>query len=296
MFFKGLVETNPMNLSQTLGEHAFNSALTLMSLYRYESALIMFISSVEAFLSDIDYDPENVDKRSIYQKLSAFEKRFPDILRNFKYYSESDENPKKLMKDAIDLRNTIAHANSTNQTQAGASCAILTTLLPMLQAIHKSLFNMELTERLVGLEQLFSISFYLRKNGDLVGNDWTRALAPITWGIQNIISPNYAPKYLWDDEGYENDRSEYILRAWLHKRAQSDLDEEQLCCPICDHISVGLRFSINAEDQIEIDEAHCVNCQLELGNTPLDTLMSQSLFDAYFTEHEPRLRKEFGLS
>ena len=69
------------------------------------------------------------------------------------------------MYDAINLRNIIAHAKSTNQTKAQAAKAISSAVLPMLQAIYKSLFEKELTGQFTDdrLKELFEIAFYLRK-------------------------------------------------------------------------------------------------------------------------------------
>ena len=73
------------------------------------------------------------------------------------------------------------------------------------------------------------------------------------------------------------------------------LDDEILFCPTCYQHSVGLKFTVNSEEQLEIEKAHCVNCQLDLGDTRLDKLISQALFDTYLTENETRIRADFGL-
>ena len=297
MFFVYLPDSKTNIISKALGENAFSSALILISLYRYESALIMFLSSIEAFLSNIDKDPEGVDDRNIWPKLEELEKRFPKIKKEFGYYAETTESASKLMYDAINLRNIIAHAKSTNQTKAQAAKAISSAVLPMLQAIYKSLFEKELTGQFTDdrLKELFEIAFYLRKNGELKGSEWTQSLAPIAWGVQSIISPNFAPKYLWDEKGSEYDSSAQIVDSFYRMKSLLKLDDEILFCPTCYQHSVGLKFTVNSEEQLEIEKAHCVNCQLDLGDTRLDKLISQALFDTYLTENETRIRADFGL-
>lgn len=293
MFFADLPDNKTNSLSQALGENAFSSALTLMSLYRYEAALVMFISAIESFLANVDEDQEKADKRRISQKLEQFRKDFPETERYFKYYAETNESIDNSLGEAITLRNIIAHApQSTDETQAQAARAISTTVLPMLQAIHKSLFGYELTGRLFNrLPELFEISFYLRKNGELKGSEWTRSLAPIAWGIQDFLSLNFVPRYLSDYARRSEDEGGFAILDAVD-RMYSD---ERVDCPVCQRNSVGLNFDINAKKQLEISKAQCVNCQLELGNTPLDQLISQAMFDTYFTENEPRIRAEFGL-
>lgn len=294
MFFINTTEEK-YPIARHLGENAFSSALILMSLYKYDAALVMFVSSIEAFLSDIDNDPKQTDKRSIWIKLTDFEKQSPDIKRDFRYYAECDDSPGKLMKSAVDLRNTITHANTPEQDQALAAEAISRTILPILQAVYKSLFGVELISNLLQLAEFFNLTFYLRKNGNLKGNYWVRSLAPITWRIQNLVSPNYEPKYLWDKQGYRVDKSDLIWDARMQKCSSDGLESEGLFCPICDELSIGVSLTVIETYDIEIDKAHCVNCQLDLGENPLDRLISNALFDTYLTENEPQLRKEFGL-
>lgn len=293
MFFANLPDAKTKSLSQVLGENAFSSALTLMSLYRYEAALVMFISAIESFLANVDEDQEKADKRKISQKHKQFKKDFPETERYFKYYAETNESTDNSLGEAITLRNIIAHAPQyTDETRAQAAREISTTVLPMLQAIHKSLFGYELTDRLFNrLPELFEISFYLRKNGELKGSEWTRSLAPIAWGIQDFLSVNFVPRYLADYARRSEDEGGFAILDAVD-RMYSD---ERVDCPVCQRNSVGLNFDINAKKQLEISKAQCVNCQLELGNTPLDQLISQAMFDTYFTENEPRIRAEFGL-
>ena len=256
----------------------------------------MFISATEALVSEIDDDPEHTDKRNIWKRLENFEERFPDLFKHFKYYAESDENPKTLIYEALQLRNTIVHSNSLAGSETKAAIAILKTAIPLVQSVYKCVLNEELTDRLIeNLGSFFSVTFHLRKNCDLIGNDWVRVLAPISWKVQNIVSPNYEPKYLWDSEGYDTDRSELIFNALRQKCSEDGLEDENQFCPICNNISVGFKFAVTSDNMLELAEAHCVNCQLELGASPIDKAIAQALFDAFITENEPRLRREYGL-
>lgn len=269
-----------------------------MSLYRYQSAFITFINVAEAFLSEIDDDPEHKDKKGIYKRLKIFEKRFPDLCKYFKYYAESSEDPKTLIHEAIDLRNIIVHSSSPSGSESKAAEAILKTALPLVQSLYKCRFNDVLIDRLIeNLDSFFSVAFYLRKNFDLVGNDWVRSLAPISWKVQSIVSPNYAPKYyLWDSEGYGIDKGEAIFNSLSQKCSKEGLEvHDNQFCPICNELSIGLKITVTTDKMLEFTEAHCVNCQLELDSSPVDKAITQALFDSFITENEPRLRKEYGL-
>ena len=58
MFFEHSLKNKKPTISQALGENMFSSALIALSLYQYNSALALLVSSFEAFLADIEDSPE----------------------------------------------------------------------------------------------------------------------------------------------------------------------------------------------------------------------------------------------
>ena len=296
MFFHTSTKTENFCISKSLGDHAFTGALILMSLYRYDSALVSMISAVESFLANTGDDSQNKDERSIWKKIKSFNTEYPDAQKIFRQYSECGDSIVEALGVTINLRNDIVHGNGGTEKNDFAAKLILCNLMPMLQTVYKAKYGIELTGQLKNeIGELFKLACYLRANGKLTGSDWTRSLFPLSWGLQDFMSPNYTPKFLWDNQEYEKSYDERIYDALLFKKGKLLLDGEELDCPICARQSVGVRFGINTENNLQIERAHCVNCQLELGDDRLDCLISNALFDTYIVQNEARLRKEFGL-
>ena len=147
---------------------------------------------------------------------------------------------------------------------------------------------------------MLSVTSFLRKNYTLEGSQWARILFPLIWRMQYTFSPTFAPRTLWKHDGEEIDRGETeasALNELILNNPGYD-DDEIIECPVCDRFTIALQFGfpeVNGRERISIEEMHCVNCNLELGSSPLDQLMSEALLDTFLTENEPRLRAAYGL-
>lgn len=276
----------------------FSSALIALSLYQYNSALALLVSSFEAFLADIEDSPEKKDKDGAKDRWKLFKRAFPNCEKDFRRYAENNEDPTQLLKATLDLRNTIVHSNSSFLNAAEVSKMITAALLPLLQTIYFNKVGTELLENLNSeLGKMFSAAFFVKANYDLVGNDWARILHPLIWRLQDTLSPNFIPKYRYDKDGYPIDTTEEDAAALNNLKYSMDV-EDYLACPCCDKITIALKYGFlekKGREAISIEEMHCVSCNLELLSNPLDQLISETLLDTFLTEHEPRLRKEFGL-
>lgn len=279
----------------------FSSALVSLSLYEYRSSLVLLISSFEAFLANIEENQNKLDRRSAKDKWQDFKNAYPNCKKDFRRYSELSEDPDNILAAALKLRNSIVHTNSKSSNAADVSNIILTAVLPLLQTVYFNTVGAELIDKLDGgLRKMFTTAFFLRTNYDLVGNDWARILSPLIWRLQYTLSPNFIPKFLYDEDGYPMDTTQEEINALhnlTHKLHFLDNDD-YLQCPCCDKITIAVKYGFletKGRETVSIEEMHCVSCNLELLSNPLDQLISETLLDTFLTEHEPRLRAEFGL-
>lgn len=298
MFLVGKPKKEFRTLNHERGVVSFDTAIIVMSMGRYDAALINLISSLEAFLSTEQSINDSVDKRSFWAKITNFNEINPRLISNYRKYSEHYEDPKKLIYDVYELRNRILHSGHSPEHNNIAAEAILRTLFPMIQSIYEILFQSKLIDHLnVQITEHFNTSQYLSRNHQFNEDDWVVGLWPITWSAQHYISPNFEPKYHWNENGERIDDSEKIYEALSNVKA--NLDERGQYCPICAHDSVALEYGLRNNGkkphEIVIEEALCVYCQLNIGSGPAEKALSSALFDSLITENEPKLVKEFGL-
>jgi hypothetical protein len=300
MFLIGRPKKELCTLNHGRGVNSFDTAMIALSMFRYDAALISLISSLEAFLSSEENNDSIVDERSFWPKVTDFNKTHEsELIYNFKKYSEHNEEPKKLLREAYKLRNRILHSGHSSRHNNVASKYILKSLIPMLQSVYEILFKSNLIDHLdKQIEEHFSTIQYFSKNYKFNEDEWMVGLLPLTWAAQNYISPNFAPRYLWDKERYEIDDGDLIIKALSN--VKTNLDELGVYCPICKNHSVALEYGLQNNGkkphEIVINEAFCVKCQLDLGSGSAQKALSSALFDQHITENEPRLIKEFGLS
>ena len=301
MFLTGRPKKELCTLNYGRGVNSFDTAMIVMSMGRYDAALVHLISSLEAFLSTDD-DNNNyaiIDKRSFWAKVTSFNKIHPELISNFRKYSEHNEDPKKLLYTAYELRNRILHSGHSAMHNNVASKSILKTIIPMLQSVYIILYKINLIDHInIQIKEHFNTSQYLSKNHVFNEDEWVVGLWPIKWAAQNLISPNFEPKYLWDKDDSRIDDGDKIAEALRDVKA--NLDERGQYCPICSNHSVALEYGLQNNGkkphEIIIEEAFCVNCQLALGSRAVEKALSSALFDQHITENEPRLVREFGLS
>ena len=105
-----------------------------------------------------------MDKRSAFKKWKQFKVEFPNSKKNFRRYSELDEDPDDVLEAALKLRNTIVHSNSSSLNAANVSKIISSGLLPLIQTIYFHKVGAELLDKLdAGLSKMFTTTFFLEK-------------------------------------------------------------------------------------------------------------------------------------
>ena len=232
--------------------------------------------------------------------MEKFTSDFPNYNKDFRRYSELTEDPSDVLKAALKLRNTIIHSNSSSLNAADVSKMISSGLLPLLQTIYFNKFNVELLDKLdSGLSKMFTTAFFLRKNFNLTGDDWSRILNPLIWYLQHTLSPIFIPGTLYDEFGIEIDRSKFEWNALenLQSKNWELYTDDEIPCPCCNGFTIAVKYGfpeVNGKERISIEEMYSVNCNLELLSSELDQLISETLLDTFLTENEPRLRASFA--
>jgi len=296
IFFRRLPETYFTRAPIANALQLIETMLILISMERFNSALVTALSAAESLLTRDDSDGVNRDKRSLRNKLHDFEKEQPGRLKEF--VDTSTEQLGANVNQCLDIRNTVTHSGYSHAHDDASAEQILDVAWPLIERLYSCVFGEELRDALVvEVAQQFEHAVKIR-SASRDGDHAAVALRPLAWTVQQYISPNFAPGFLWDLNGEQIDFSDLIHKRTDAFREVAHFDDEILPCPICDEISFSASFSFDSPSKpfgLHIKFGACGNCRARISDTREGRILGDVLFAHYLEANEKRIAAEYGL-